>query len=154
MDNEAKIVIADDNVILANFIKEYIENNSNFKIYKLVNSSKQEIEMLEVEKVDIIITDIMRNGEEISGLDIIQKAEKYKKKERFILLTASSKQEIEYLTNHELPENIVGYIKKPFKDWNEIIQAIENAIIKLKEEDVEKNNFEPRNIIGRIKKRI
>ena len=154
MDNEAKIVIADDNVILANFIKEYIENNSNFKIYKLVNSSKQEIEMLEVEKVDIIITDIMRNGEEISGLDIIQKAEKYKKKEKFILLTASSKQEIEYLTNHKLPENIVGYIKKPFKDWNEIIQAIENAIIKLKEEDVEKNNFEPRNIIGRIKKRI
>ena len=61
MNEALKIVIADDNIILANFIKDYIEKNSNFIIYKLVNSSEQEIELLNNEKIDIIITDIIRN---------------------------------------------------------------------------------------------
>lgn len=115
MNEALKIVIADDNIILANFIKDYIEKNSNFIIYKLVNSSEQEIELLNNEKIDIIITDIIRNKEEISGLDIIQKAEKENRQEKFILLTASSKQEIEYLTNYKLPQNITGYLKNLFR---------------------------------------
>lgn len=153
MNEELKIVIADDNIILANFIKDYIEKNSNFIIYKLVNSSEQEIELLNNEKIDIIITDIIRNKEEISGLDIIQKAEKENRQEKFILLTASSKQEIEYLTNYKLPQNITGYLKKPFSDWNEIIHIIENTIMMIKEQTIKENNCEGRrkNIFNLIK---
>lgn len=158
---EIRIAIADDNKPMVEFMKEFIEERSNLKIYRTVTSSKEEIEMMNNDKIDLIITDIMRKGESISGLDIIKQAEKEKRKEKFILLTASSEKELEYLTNYKIPSNIIGYLKKPFFDWNIIITELEKAVSiieNIPEEHSNKksnnNTIIPKNALEKIKDRI
>jgi len=125
MDNK-KIIIADDNIAIANLTKEFIEKNSNYKILDIAKSSKEEIEMIEKYSPDIIITDVRRNGEDISGLDIILKYEKNNKNIKFILVTACDKNEIMYMNNFEMPSNIIGYLRKPF-EWEKIIEIIQES---------------------------
>lgn len=158
---EIRIAIADDNKPMVEFMKQFIEERSNLKIYRTVTSSKEEIEMMNNDKIDLIITDIMRKGESISGLDIIKQAEKEKRKEKFILLTASSEKELEYLTNYKIPSNIIGYLKKPFFDWNIIITELEKAVSTIEnmpEEHSDKklnnNTMVSKNTLEKIKDRI
>ncbi len=77
------ILIADDNVAVAKMMKEFIEKNSKFKILDIATSSKEQLEMMEKYSPHVILTDIMRKGEEISGLDIIQQKKKIEKKNLF-----------------------------------------------------------------------
>lgn len=119
------ILIADDNVAVANMMKKFIESNSKFKILDIATSSKEQLEMMEKYSPHVILTDIMRKGEEISGLDIILKAEEENRKEKFILVTASHKREY-FRNDEEIPKNIIGYLRKPF-EWNELIIQLERA---------------------------
>lgn len=112
--NKLKIIIADDNKYNAKLIKRFIEDNSNFTILDIATSSKEEIEMIDKYEPDLILTDIERKGEDVSGLDIILNSLTNEKKEKYILITASSKSEFLYKTNYDMPSNIVGYLKKPF----------------------------------------
>lgn len=123
--NKINIIIADDNKTVAKMMKEFIEKNSDFKILDIATSSKEQIVMMEKYSPDIILTDIMRKGENISGLDIIRACEKQDKKVRFILVTASTKQDF-VMKNGEMPKNVIGYLKKPF-EWNEIIEELQKA---------------------------
>ena len=123
--NELNILIADDNVAVAKMMKEFIEKNSKFKIIDIAISSKEQLEMMEKYSSHVILTDIMRKGEEISGLDIILKAEKDNRKEKFILVTASHKREY-FRNEQEIPKNIIGYLRKPF-EWNELIIQLQRA---------------------------
>lgn len=120
-----KILIADDNKALAGMIKSFIEKNSKFKILDIATSSAEQLELMGKHNPDLIITDIMRKGESISGLDIIRVCEKQDKKVKFILVTASTKQEF-VNGNGEMPKNVIGYLKKPF-EWNDIIEELQKA---------------------------
>lgn len=86
-----KILIADDNKALAGMMKSFIEKNSKFKILDIATSSAEQFELMGKHNPDLIITDIMRKGESISGLDIIRVCEKQDKRVKFILVTASTK---------------------------------------------------------------
>lgn len=127
MKRNLKIMIADDNKNILYMMKELIETNTNFKIATTVESSKEQIEKMNNEEFDFIITDIQRKNEEISGIDIIMKAEREKRKEKFILVTASTKSEILKYSNNKISENIVGYIVKPF-NYEALIQMIKRII--------------------------
>lgn len=140
MKKSLKIVIADDNKSLAKFMKEFIEEKSDFNIYKTLSSSEEQLEVMQKENIDIIISDLMRKGESISGLDILLQAEKDGRKEKFILITASSKEEIMYKNNYVMPSNVIAYLKKPF-EWNCLIEEIENAVKLIKVENIEKENI-------------
>lgn len=122
-----KILIADDNKALAGMIKSFIEKNSKFKILDIATSSAEQLELMGKHNPDLIITDIMRKGESISGLDIIRVCEKQDKKVKFILVTASTKQEF-VKENGEMPKNVIGYLKKPF-EWNDIIEELQKAAL-------------------------
>ena len=123
--NSIKIVIADDHIGLAKMMKNFIEKNSKFRVFDIATSSTEQLEIMGKHNPDVIITDIMRKGESISGLDIIRTCEKQGKKVKFILVTAST--ENEFITkNGEIPKNIIGYLKKPF-EWNELIEELEKA---------------------------
>jgi len=123
--NSIKIVIADDHIGLAKMMKNFIEKNSKFRVFDIATSSTEQLEIMGKHNPDVIITDIMRKGESISGLDIIRTCEKQGKKVKFILVTAST--ENEFITkNGEIPKNIIGYLKKPF-EWNEIIEELQKA---------------------------
>lgn len=120
-----KIVIADDHIGLAEMMKNFIEKNSKFRVIDIATSSAEQLEIMGKYNPDVIITDIMRKGESISGLDIIRVCEKQDKKVKFILVTASAKQEF-VKQNGEMPKNVIGYLKKPF-EWNEIIEELQKA---------------------------
>lgn len=123
--NKMKIIIADDNKSVAELMKSFIEKNSKFKILDIATSSVEQLEIMGKHNPDVVITDIMRKGESISGLDIIRVCQKQDKKVIFILVTASDKREY-FRTNDEIPTNIVGYLRKPF-DWNELIIQLQRA---------------------------
>lgn len=46
MKKSLKIVIADDNKSLAKFMKEFIEEKSDFNIYKTLSSSEEQLEVM------------------------------------------------------------------------------------------------------------
>ncbi len=126
--DKLKIVIADDNRQLAEFSKSFLDRVGQYDILGMVFTSKDEIEVIQKYSPDIVITDIVRKGENVSGLDIILKCEEEKKNVKFILVTASEIQDIIYKTNYKLPTNVISYLKKPF-DWNLLIKEIEKASI-------------------------
>lgn len=126
--NKLKILIADDNRQVAEFSKSFLERVGQYKIVGMAFTSKDEIELIEKHSPDIVITDIVRKEESVSGLDIILKCEEEKKDVKFILVTASGMQDIMYKTNYKLPTNVISYLKKPF-DWNLLINEIEKASI-------------------------
>jgi len=123
--NSIKIVIADDHIGLAEMMKNFIEKNSKFRVIDIATSSAEQLEIMGKHNPDVIITDIVRKGESISGLDIVRVCEKQDKKVKFILVTASTKQEF-VKENGEMPKNVIGYLKKPF-EWNELIEELEKA---------------------------
>lgn len=123
--NEYKILIADDNITLAELLKKYLEKNSSYKVLNIAKSSKEQIELTKDLNPDIVITDIERKGETISGMDIILDSEKKNRKEKYIIITASSKEEILIKNNYEMPSNVLEYIRKPF-DFNKILTLLNN----------------------------
>ena len=127
--DKLKIVIADDNRQIAEFEKSFLERIGQYNIVGMAFSSEEELELIEKCSPDLVITDIVRKGEEISGLDIILKCEKEKKKVKFILVTASEMQDILCNINYKLPTNIISYLKKPF-DWDLLIKEVEKASIR------------------------
>lgn len=127
---KVKIIIANDNKNLAELEKKYIEKMDNIDIIGISTTSQEEIELIEKYNPDVVITDILRKNDKISGLDIIKQYEN-KKDIRFILITASSIDEIIFQNNFILPNNIIRYIKSPF-DWNTLCIEIEKALICLR----------------------
>ena len=123
--NKIKILIADDNKSVAELMKSFIEKNSDFKILDIATSSVEQLEIMGKHNPDVVITDIMRKGESVSGLDIIRVCQKQDKKVKFILVTASDKREF-FRNEEEIPRNIIGYLRKPF-DWNELIIQLQRA---------------------------
>lgn len=123
--NSIKIIIADDHIGLAEMMRNFIEKNSKFRVIDIATSSADQLEIMGKYNPDVIITDIVRKGESISGLDIVRVCEKQDKKVKFILVTASTKQEF-VKENGEMPKNVIGYLKKPF-EWNEIIEELQKA---------------------------
>ena len=78
--NKLKIIIADDNKQVAEFSKSFLDRVGKYDILGMAFTSKEEIELIQKYSPDIVITDIVRKGEDVSGLDIILKCEKEKKK--------------------------------------------------------------------------
>ena len=127
---KVKIIIANDNKNLAELEKKYIEKMDNIDIIGISTTSQEEIELIEKYNPDVVITDILRKNDKISGLDIIKQYENTKDI-RFILITASSIDEIIFQNKFILPNNIIRYIKSPF-DWNTLCIEIEKALICLR----------------------
>lgn len=121
--SNVKIIIADDNKTLAELLKTYIEKNSNYKVLGIATSSKQQIELTNGVDPDVIITDIERKDEEISGLDFILDSENKNRKEKYIIVTASAKEEVLMKNNFEMPSNVLEYIRKPF-DFEKILTIL------------------------------
>ena len=121
---QLKIIIADDNVAVAERYKYYIENYSNFKIIGIALSSEEEKKMLKEYSPDVVITDYIRTNEGTSGLDIILDYEKNKKETKFILITGYSYTDIFLKCNRRMPSNVVDFISKPISNWENLIKAL------------------------------
>lgn len=71
MLEKIRVIIAEDNIHICKFIEENLKKHNDIEILGIANTDEEEIKMIEEQKPEIVITDLMRNNK-YSGLDIIK----------------------------------------------------------------------------------
>lgn len=125
-----RIIIADDNKTICEFIKKALERYEEIEILGIANTDAEEIEMIEKFVPDIVITDLMRNHK-YTGLDIIKEYYKKSKGPEFLVISADRKQDV---INNGL--EVAGYIQKTYMDYDDIYDELK----RIKEEIKNKKN--------------
>ena len=127
MLEKIRVIIAEDNIHICKFIEENLKKHNDIEILGIANTDEEEIKMIEEQKPEIVITDLMRNNK-YSGLDIIKNYYNNNSQVEFLVISADYKEEV---INDGL--EVAGYIKKPFKDYeiiyNELKRIKKNIII-------------------------
>ena len=121
--NKAKILIVEDEWIIANDIKNSLMD-SGFMVTGIASSGEEAIEKATEEKPDLILMDIMLPGK-MNGI-AATKAIRAKKDIPVIYLTAYDNQ---YLVDNAKKTDNYGYLLKPFND-KELRIAIDMALHK------------------------
>jgi len=124
------VQIVDDEPITRNGLNQMIEwEKFGFEVSCLAQNGKQALEQLEVEKVDLIITDIempIMNGLQFMKEVRDEEFEKQSQAKEIVVLTAYD--EFQYAKT-ALRYGVKEYMLKPFD-----IDEIENILIKVKEQ--------------------
>lgn len=127
MLEKIRVIIAEDNIHICKFIEENLKKHNDIEIFGIANTDEEEIKMIEEQKPEIVITDLMRNNK-YSGLDIIKNYYNNNSQVEFLVISADYKEDV---INDGL--EVAGYIKKPFKDYeiiyNELKRIKKNIII-------------------------
>ena len=118
MSRKIKVVIADDNIHICKFIKDYLKKYEDVEILGVANTDEDEIKMIEELKPEIVITDLMRNHK-YTGLDIINDYFNKKSKVEFLVISADFEKDV--ITDGL---EVAGYIKKPFNDYEIIYKEL------------------------------
>ena len=118
-----KILIVEDDVIIAEFIKDILEEN-NYNSVIIANDYETAVSEMQNFVPDLILMDINLNGLN-SGIEL---AEKKNKQAKVIFLTG---QNDFGLMNKALTTNPESYLTKPIKK-NDLIAAIQLSIFKNK----------------------
>lgn len=119
MEETLSILIADDNIGIADYIKSIVKNNSKFKIIGIAKDKNEEIEFIMNFTPDIVITDL-KKGNSWSGLDIIKEVQSNcEKVPMFFIISASTFSYIEEMRKL----NIRYYLNKPF-DAEDVLRVL------------------------------
>ena len=118
MSEKIKIIIADDNVHICEFIRKFLEKYEDIEILGIANTDEDEVKMIEELKPEIVITDLMRNHK-YTGLDIIKDYQNKKGAPEFLIISAD--EEINVIRNGL---KVAGYIKKPFLNYEIIVEEL------------------------------
>jgi PAS domain S-box-containing protein len=129
---DAKILIVEDEIIIALDIKSKVEN-FGYRVVGIVNSGQKPFEKIDSLKPDLVLMDIVLFG----AMDGIQTAESIRKRYRIPVV---------YLTAHADDQTLgramatepFGYVVKPLKD-RELLGAIEIALFKSRLEESQRN---------------
>jgi two-component system, response regulator YesN len=130
------LLIVDDEMHLVDSLAESI-GWGNFEIEKVYRaySGDEALEILKTRRVDIVITDIRMPG--ISGLRLIEEIQASWKRTKCIYLSGYA--DFNYAI-HAMQNGAVSYLIKPALD-EEIIEAVKNAVERLKKEYEEMNSM-------------
>lgn len=124
MENQARIIIADDNIHICKFIKNYLSKYEDIEILGEAYTDEEEVKMIEELKPDVVITDLVRNHK-YTGLDIIKDYYNKKSNVKFLVISADRKEDV---IRDGL--EVAGYIKKPFTDY----EIIYDELVRIKKE--------------------
>ena len=127
-------LIVDDELPALRFVRSIIEQfASGFEVVGTATSGEQGLELLEQQKVDLIITDISMHG--ISGLELAQQARLIQPGIHIIILSGYS--EFEY-TKSAIQVGVDEYLLKPVSitKMTALLQAVRQQ---LDEEQAEMN---------------
>lgn len=125
-----KILIADDNKVLCDFMYKHLIEVNEFEIIGIANTDEDEIKLIEEKKPDIVITDLMRNNE-YTGFDIIKEYSTHIDSPQFLIVSAGMP-----VSTIMKCKNVVGFINKLGLDYDKLImelRVIEKNDIKLVE---------------------
>jgi len=120
-----KILIVEDELIPANYLKRVLEKNG-YEVLDIIKSGKEAIKAAKNLKPDIIFMDIMLE-DNISGADAAVEINSINSNIKIIFLTAFSNREI---IEFAVRSNAFAYLLKPYRD-KEILATIELAKSKL-----------------------
>lgn len=118
MSKKIKIIIADDNVHICEFIRKFLEKYDDIEILGVANTDEDEVKMIEELKPEIVITDLMRNHK-YTGLDIIKDYKNKKGAPEFLVIAADEERAV---IRDGL--KVAGYIKKPFSSYEIIAEEL------------------------------
>lgn len=120
----SKIVIVEDELIAAEYLKEILEKNG-FAILDIIDNGKEALQKIPTLKPDIVLMDIMLK-DNISGSEIAVNLKLSAPNTAIIFLTAYVDDEmIEYAAN----SNCQGYLLKPYNE-KEILTTIKLTLTK------------------------
>ena len=112
MKNYKKILIVEDEFISAEYLKELLEKE-DYEVLDIVDNGPEAIEKCGTLKPDIILMDIMLNGQ-MSGCEAaVEIYQKYKYSCEIIFLTAYASTE---MINYAADAHAYGYLMKPYRE--------------------------------------
>ncbi|CAJ1183475.1 response regulator [Companilactobacillus paralimentarius] len=124
------VMIIDDEYMILKGLEKIIDwNEYGFQVVKSARNSKQALEYLETNEVDLIITDV--NMPKISGLDFVKMAKEQGHNFEFMIL--SGYQEFDYVRTG-LKLGAIDYILKPV-DPDALVEALKKVKQKLESEN-------------------
>lgn len=129
--NKIKILIVEDELIIANDLKDILEGN-NYEVCRIARSYQEGVDSLETEKPDMALLDI-----HISGIkDGIELGGEIRSKYAIPFIIISSHTDQATLTRAK-EIHPYGFLVKPFED-EDVLVAIEMALNNFSHEQVQK----------------
>ena len=113
-----KIVIIDDELVILNTLKRFLDRFEEFEVETFANAQNA-LDHLNNHDCDVILSDIMMPG--LSGIEILKDIKPKKPHVKVILMTAFSNQ------HKKEQASLYGasqYLEKPFKSLKEVEEAI------------------------------
>ncbi len=128
-----KIIIVDDEPVLCQGLKKYIQNNfSDFCVVATFNKGEQAIEYIRSNVVDVVITDIKMF--DISGIDLAKMIYEEFPNIRVILISGYAN--FDYAKD-AMKYRVVDYLTKPI-DFQELKNVLNQTISEIKHTEKEK----------------
>lgn len=124
---EIKILIADDYKPLCKALRNILNKYKELEVIGIANTDQEEISKIEDLKPRVVITDIKRNNQ-YTGLDIVKQYSD-KKDSPYFFIISSEIDEKELNNNHK----IIGFMRKPFLDYDKIVKEILEIIYKFRD---------------------
>lgn len=153
------IIVADDNAYMSDFMSKIIKEDSRFKFIGFAKDEKEEIELINSLKPNIVITDL-KKGNKWTGIDIIKEVQDNNEIAPIFFVTSAS---IYYYYDKLKELKIRYFLNKPFdiEQVKEVLNRIYDdvfpkQIVELKENkkiETNNNNFFNK-LIRIIKNRI
>lgn len=154
MEEILTIIVADDNAYMSDFMSKIIKEDSRFKFIGFAKDEKEEIELINSLKPNIVITDL-KKGNKWTGIDIIKEVQDNNEIAPIFFVTSAS---IYYYYDKLKELKIRYFLNKPFdiEQVKEVLNRIYNdvfpkQIVELKEnKKIETNNNNFFNKLRRI----
>lgn len=105
-DEKVSVIIADDDIEFCEELKFNLKKYEDINILGIANTDEDEIYLIENLKPDVVITDILRNGE-LSGEKIIEQYLKDNKLQKFFVISYSP-----FAVSQQTHLNVVGSMHK------------------------------------------
>jgi two-component system response regulator YesN len=132
-----KVLIADDEPLILKNLTQIIDWHSlECMIIGTAQNGQEALEILEKERVDLLLTDISMPV--MSGIDLLKQLHRLPNKP--ITLLISGYDEFEY-AREAIKNNALDYILKPI-DYDELQEVIERAIGELKKQKLHDHEYE------------
>ncbi|MBT2695976.1 response regulator [Bacillus sp. ISL-40] len=132
-----KVLIADDEPLILKNLTQIIDWHAlDCLIIGTAQNGQEALEILEKERIDLLLTDISMPG--ISGIDLLKQIQKLPYQP--ITLLISGYDDFEY-AREGLKNNALDYILKPI-DYDELQECVERAIGELKNQKIKEHEYE------------
>ncbi len=121
MESGRKILIVEDDLISAEYLKEILEREG-YEIVDIVTKGKEAVDRCKSENIDLVLMDIMLE-DNISGCEAAIKIRDIDPKIKIIFLTAYAEDE---MIEYAYEAKAYGYLTKPYRE-KEILATVKLA---------------------------